>query len=329
MDSRATISILFILSASAGIVFNGFILLVLLWQRPRSHTPSHLLLLHLAILDTLFCFAVITFTSLSYSLTKGTSTTSPLGDSSVDVSSSLVDFNLNVNVTTLLKVQQFTWVTLLGTLMWTLTGLSCDRYTAICFPFTYSQLVSRKKVLALIATSWISSLVLSTIPIVFKSTANSCIQSIETLYPTSVTTSHVNAFIHGKPGSDLCFPFSLDPTFLVLSLPLSSSASPELSFAVHHQRLHNINRPAQPPPPPPPPPLPQAASHQTHSSLHVQSTAASEASSSSLSALFSSSSSLPLISSSVWPNVAKSNVTNVDSKQLASTLTAGKRCFHS
>lgn len=272
MDARVTISILYILSASSGIVFNGFILLVLLWQR-RIHTASHLLLFHLAILDTLFCFAVITFTSLSYSLATS------------EANISWINLNLN----TLLQVQQFTWITLSGTLMWTLTGLSCDRYTAICFPFTYSQLVSRKKVLGLIATSWISSLVLSIIPLVFKSAGTSCIRSIDNIYPAAA------AAVVGKSESS-CFPFSLDPTFLVLSLPLSSysSASPEVSFTLQNN---------------PPSPAQTSQSYFT--------------------------STLPLISSSVWPLVAKSNETTnfVDSKLLSSNLHAGKniwlgvRCF--
>lgn len=212
MDIRILVYILYLIFATFGIVFNGFILFVFFWQR-RIHTSTHILLFHLAILDTLFCFAIITFTSATLSFDSN------------NVSS------FNISLHSLLQIQQCTWTVLSGTLIWTLTGLSCDRYTSICYPFTYSQLVTRKRTLSLIALSWISSFTFSLMPLVFKSidTSSSCVQSIETIYPLSAASQ-----------SDSCFPFSLDPTFLILTLPLSFHSSSFTPFNISLQHLNSL-----------------------------------------------------------------------------------------
>lgn len=211
MDVRILIYILYLTFATFGIIFNGFILLVFCWQR-RINTSTHILLFHLAILDTLFCFAIIIFTSVTLSFD----------------SNNVSLFNISLH--TLLEMQQFTWTILSGTLIWTLTGLSCDRYTSICYPFTYSQLVTRKRTLSLITLSWISSFTFSILPFVFKSIepSSSCVQSIHTIYPINTATQ-----------SDSCFPFSLDPTFLILTLPLSfhSSSFTPLNISLQQSTL--------------------------------------------------------------------------------------------
>ena len=209
MDVRILIYILYLTFATFGIIFNGFILLVFFWQR-RIHTSTHILLFHLAILDTLFCFAIIIFTSVTLSF----------GSNNVSV--------FNISLHTLLQMQQFTWTILSGTLIWTLTGLSCDRYTSICYPFTYSQLVTRKRTLSLIVLSWISSFTFSILPFLFKSidASSSCVQSIHTIYPSVNTATQ----------SDSCFPFSLDPTFLILTLPLSFHSSSFTPFNISLQQ---------------------------------------------------------------------------------------------
>lgn len=119
-DMNLWLTVLYVLSSSAGLVFNGFILLVLLWQK-RIHTANHLLLLHLAVVDTLFCFLILLVnTSIA----------------SIDPES------LDDELQQPLRLQGVAWTVLPAVLIWTICGMSIDRYATVCYPFTHKTLVS-------------------------------------------------------------------------------------------------------------------------------------------------------------------------------------------
>ena len=140
---RVFFSVLGVLSATSGLIFNAFILLVLLWEK-RFHSANHLLLLHLASADTLFCLQVM-ITSLI-----------------MPFISSLNDFFSN----SLLYVYSTLWNTLPPVILWTICGMSLERYFTICFPFSYGERVTRFRAGIWILISWMISLTLSLGPTV-------------------------------------------------------------------------------------------------------------------------------------------------------------------
>lgn len=138
------LTVLFVLSSTSGLVFNGFILLVLLWQK-RFHTANHLLLLHLATVDTLFCLLVLLVnTSITFVHPQ----------------------SLDLQTQGFLRLHGVLWTVLPAVLMWTICGMSMDRYASVCYPFTHGKLVNRKRAGLLILGSWLVSLSLSVPPLV-------------------------------------------------------------------------------------------------------------------------------------------------------------------
>ena len=130
------------IAASVGLALNGYILLVLLWQR-RFQTANHLLLIHLAIVDIFFCFVIL------------------LGNTPLSlVHEHQVPKALGV-------FQGVLWSVLPAVLAWTICGLSCDRYVAICAPFKYTKLVSSRRAIYFIIIVWSSALCFALTPILF------------------------------------------------------------------------------------------------------------------------------------------------------------------
>lgn len=136
------LTVLFVLSSTSGLVCNGFILLVLIWQK-RLHSANHLLLLHLATVDTLFCFLVL-LVNTTLSITDPPS--------------------LDADFQNPLVLQGVLWIVFPAVLMWTICGMSMDRYVTVCYPFTHAKLVNRKRAALLLSIAWITSICLSTAP---------------------------------------------------------------------------------------------------------------------------------------------------------------------
>lgn len=131
------LSVLGLISATSGLIFNGFILLVLLWEK-RFHSPNHLLLLHLATSDTFLSLQVL-------------------------VTSIVVPF-ISYSSQTFIYLQGVLWNTLPAVILWTVCGLSLDRYFTVCFPFSYGERVTRVRAGFWILISWILSLSLAVGP---------------------------------------------------------------------------------------------------------------------------------------------------------------------
>lgn len=126
-------------AATAGLVFNGYVLVVLLWQR-RLHTAGHLLLLHLAIVDILFCFAILL---MSTPLALTTDQLPPAFG----------------------QLQGLLFALFPPLMAWTISALSCDRYAAICAPFNYTQLVSVRRAATFLSVAWALQLLLALLPL--------------------------------------------------------------------------------------------------------------------------------------------------------------------
>lgn len=142
-DMNLILLVLFILSSTSGLVFNGFILLVLLWQR-RFHTANQLLLLHLATVDTLFCFLILLVNA----------TLSVIHPQSLDP-----------ELQAPLQLQGIMWTVLPAVIMWTICAMSLDRYATVCYPFTHGKLVNRSRAGLLIVAAWVISLCLAVMPL--------------------------------------------------------------------------------------------------------------------------------------------------------------------
>jgi hypothetical protein len=132
-----------VISSISGLVTNGYILLVLLWQR-RFHTANQLLLLHLATVDTLFCFLIL-LVNTTLSLIRPQS--------------------LDPELQAPLQLQGILWTVFPAVIMWTICAMSLDRYATVCYPFTHGKLVNRSRAGLLIVTAWIISLCLSVMPL--------------------------------------------------------------------------------------------------------------------------------------------------------------------
>nr|XP_050028557.1 beta-3 adrenergic receptor-like isoform X1 [Dermacentor andersoni] len=121
------------LGATVGLVLNAYILVVLLWQR-QFRTANSLLLLHLAFVDSVFCLLVLG----SNAVFGGLSAPADV----IDASGACY-------------VQGVLWAVVPAVAVWTLCGLSCDRYAAIATPLHYSRLVNTRRTCAFLGVSWI------------------------------------------------------------------------------------------------------------------------------------------------------------------------------
>ena len=107
------------LTSSLGLIFNSFILLVLIWQR-RFRKASHLLLVHLAICDSALCLLILaTNVTVNFLSSRGEDPS-----------------------TLLLHHLGFLWTLLPPLIFWTICGLSLERYAAVTRPFNSSKLVN-------------------------------------------------------------------------------------------------------------------------------------------------------------------------------------------
>ncbi|XP_077511924.1 uncharacterized protein LOC144122213 isoform X2 [Amblyomma americanum] len=120
------------LAATVGLVLNAYILLVLLWQR-QFRTANSLLLLHLAFVDSVFCLLV-----LASNAAFGAVAASP------DV----------VDASGACYVQGALWAVVPAVAVWTLCGLSCDRYAAVASPLHYSRLVNTRRTCTFLGAAW-------------------------------------------------------------------------------------------------------------------------------------------------------------------------------
>ncbi|XP_064460451.1 ultraviolet-sensitive opsin-like isoform X2 [Ornithodoros turicata] len=132
--STATASVL-------GIVLNGYILIVLIWNK-HFQTANNLLLLHLAFVDTLFCVVVLGTNIAFWALP---STTDELSSAC--------------------QAHGAVWTSLPVVMVWTLCGLSCDRYAAISTPLHYSRLVNTRRASVFLIVSWMLGVSLAIPPL--------------------------------------------------------------------------------------------------------------------------------------------------------------------
>lgn len=125
-------------SGVIGLLFNGYILLVLV-ANSQLRSANNLLLLHLGLVDSVFCLQLLTTAALH----SGWLREEPV----------------------LCKIQGFIWTTILPVLVWTLAGLNCDRYCAIATPLHYSRLVHTRRVLVFFGLVWLLGIVLACPPL--------------------------------------------------------------------------------------------------------------------------------------------------------------------
>lgn len=135
-------------TGTLGLLFNGYILFVLLWER-RIRTPNQLLLLHLASVDIIFC-VVILVGNISLSSLSG-------------VTHNEMDGNQLQSL--VFHVQGFLWSSMPIILIWSVCGLSCDRYMAISSPLEYNTIFNTKKAGIFIVFSWILAILMSLPPV--------------------------------------------------------------------------------------------------------------------------------------------------------------------
>ncbi|XP_077551459.1 uncharacterized protein LOC144165217 [Haemaphysalis longicornis] len=122
------------LAATVGLVLNAYILVVLLWQR-QFRTANSLLLLHLAFVDSLFCLLVLA-SNAAFGALGNVSAAAVVASGACHVQGAL-------------------WASVPAVAVWTLCGLSCDRYAAIASPLHYSRLVNTRRTCAFLAASWL------------------------------------------------------------------------------------------------------------------------------------------------------------------------------
>ncbi|XP_015121815.1 uncharacterized protein LOC107044452 [Diachasma alloeum] len=132
--------VILVLVTTSGLLLNAYVLLVALGlnkQTQQQQTANTvLLLIHLGIVESAVCLAILVFSSGGWPLAGP-------------------------------------WCTLYGFIfsvlhpvgLWTVTGLNCDRYYAISAPLHYTAVVSRKRVILGLITSWIFPLLLCLPPL--------------------------------------------------------------------------------------------------------------------------------------------------------------------
>lgn len=148
---RLLLSIVTCISAVFGLVFNAYILLVLVYTR-QIRTANNILLLHLAVVDIVHCLETLSMI-----------TPSAINDhfSSSDGGSVVAEENIGGS---LCQVHGFLWTVLLPVAVWTLCGLNCDRYAAISSPLHYSRLVRSKRIVVFLALTWLIGVALALPP---------------------------------------------------------------------------------------------------------------------------------------------------------------------
>ncbi|RWS28020.1 olfactory receptor 2T34-like protein [Leptotrombidium deliense] len=98
------------------------------------------MLVHLASINIAFCALILTNTSfyfVQHAFTKSSA---------------------------IFETQGYFWAVLPLILTWTVCGLTCDRYLAVCAPLHYSRTVTRKRVNVSLIALWICSLSLCSLP---------------------------------------------------------------------------------------------------------------------------------------------------------------------
>ena len=140
--------------AAFGLFFNSYILVILFWQK-RFHNVHNLLLLHLAIVDSLFCLNIL-FGNTSLGLT--------IGDHFDHIDDYLSANHSQTLYLLVLQAQGFIWTLLPIIFIWTLFGLTWDKYIAISSPFCYSSLINAKKALIFIVTTWSFAIIICVSP---------------------------------------------------------------------------------------------------------------------------------------------------------------------
>ncbi|RWS04419.1 olfactory receptor 2T34-like protein [Dinothrombium tinctorium] len=144
-SSFATHIVLATFAGTSGIIFNGYIICILLWEN-RIKTVNHLMLLHLACVDIAFCILIL-FGNTS------------LGFYAFDSDNVRLEENDLV-----FKVQGFLSTLLPLILIWTICGLCCDRYLAVSSPLHYLSLVTRKRATIFIFILWFCASIFCVIP---------------------------------------------------------------------------------------------------------------------------------------------------------------------
>ncbi|XP_011312025.1 uncharacterized protein [Fopius arisanus] len=132
--------VILVLVSTSGLILNAYVLLVALGlnkQTQQQQTANTVLLLvHLGVVESAVCLAILLFSSGGWPLAGPWCT--------------LYGFIFNA---------------LHPVALWTVTGLNCDRYYAISAPLHYTAVVSRKRVILGLITSWIFPLLLCLPPL--------------------------------------------------------------------------------------------------------------------------------------------------------------------
>ncbi|XP_076363343.1 olfactory receptor 6C75-like [Tachypleus tridentatus] len=150
-------------TASLGLVFNGYIMIVLLWHN-QGHVqrPNNILLLHLSLVDTVFCLVSLVSSCVFAVVVPIDST--PVG----------------------CTFHGFLWTLLPVVVVWTVCGLSCDRYAAISTPLHYSRLVNTRRTVVFLAGGWMLGTVLALPPLfdtcryVYRDPRGACVAACAT-----------------------------------------------------------------------------------------------------------------------------------------------------
>lgn len=135
-----------VISGSVAIFGNGLILLVI-YQSPRLHTASNMLLCSLATADFTVGL-VVNPMYIALTTTKTWVTPSPL-----------------------YKFENYVWIQTLITTSFSLTAISVDRYIAVTWPFRYQNLAKKKLARRVIVVIWTFSAIFPSI--VFLKTSDS------------------------------------------------------------------------------------------------------------------------------------------------------------
>lgn len=205
-------------AATSGLLLNGYIISVLIWQRrvlnDRNQNVSNtFLLLNLAIVDILFCLQILFASTpisfiinsslideplppillplLSYTPDDSNQTAASLnqplvnsigfgGDSAssekmlnalnpsfqVLKDSPLLLIPVHHSLTYLVsQLQGFLWTSLPISFVWTVTGITIDKYITISYPLHASRIITTKRVAIFITMSWLTGFFLSLPPL--------------------------------------------------------------------------------------------------------------------------------------------------------------------
>lgn len=168
-DSFYTINVILeAIAAFVGLIFNGYILFVLLCSKV---TVNNLLLLFMALADTTICLLIL-FCNTPMTFIQQVSVYGT--DSSVIIP--------NENLDQLIcSFQGGLWTVLPLCIIWTICGLIIDRYIAIIEPLSYSRLINVRKTAVLLISIWICMILFAFPPLMgyceykFSSSHSGCI----------------------------------------------------------------------------------------------------------------------------------------------------------